>query len=177
MDPRVRFEGLYRMHAGAVLAFARRRVAGSAAEDVVSEVFLITWRRLEDVPEQPLPWLLGVARRVLANRRRAEGRTSALHKRLADEQTIPEPVEVTSPAPSSSLLAALARLSERDQEVLTLVAWDGLDRVQAARVLGISTGALAVRLHRARGRLIRQRDLIEGHRADSSKPTSATEAV
>jgi RNA polymerase sigma-70 factor (ECF subfamily) len=74
VDPRVRFEELYRTHAGAVLAFAHRRAAEDVAEDVLSEVFLVAWRRLEDVPEQPLPWLLGVARRVLANRRRAESR-------------------------------------------------------------------------------------------------------
>jgi RNA polymerase sigma-70 factor (ECF subfamily) len=161
VEPRVRFEELYRTHADAVLAFARRRADAGVAEDVLSEVFLIAWRRLEDVPEQPLPWLLGVARRVLANRRRAESRTSAPHKRLADEQIIVEGAGVTATAPSSTLLTALALLSERDREVLMLVAWDGLDRAQAAKVLGITTGALAVRLHRARSRLVKQRDLIE----------------
>jgi RNA polymerase sigma-70 factor (ECF subfamily) len=175
VEPRVRFEELYRTHAGAVLAFARRRAVAAVAEDVLSEVFLIAWRRLEDIPEQPLPWLLGVARRVLANRRRAESRTSALHKRLADEQKmIVEGAGVTATPPSSTLLAALASLSERDREVLMFIAWDGLDRAQAAKVLGITTGAPAVRLHRARRRLVKQRDLIEGHQPDSSTERSAT---
>jgi RNA polymerase sigma factor (sigma-70 family) len=77
---------------------------------------------------------------------------------------------------SSTLVAALALLSERDQEVLVLVAWDGLDRAQAAEVLGISAGAFAVRLHRARRRLIKQRALIEGHQRDSNKQSAAMEA-
>jgi RNA polymerase sigma-70 factor (ECF subfamily) len=36
------------------------------APDVVAETFLVAWRRLDDVPADPLPWLYGVARRVLA---------------------------------------------------------------------------------------------------------------
>ncbi len=71
---RVQFEQLYRQHAGAVLAYARRRTTQEAADDAVAEVFLIAWRRVDDVPAEPLPWLLGVARRVLANQRRGERR-------------------------------------------------------------------------------------------------------
>jgi RNA polymerase sigma-70 factor (ECF subfamily) len=82
----------------------------------------------------------------------------------------------TATVPSSTLLAALASLSEHDREVLMLIAWDGLDRAHAAKVLGITTGALAVRLHRARRRLAKQRDLIEGHQRDSTKRPEATEA-
>lgn len=50
-------------------------------------------------------------------------------------------------------MRALGCLSRLDQEVLLLVAWDGFDRVQAARVLGITPGLFSVRLHRARRRL------------------------
>ena len=51
VDPRVRFEELYRSNAGVVLAFVRRRAHEGGAEDGLSEGFLIAWRRLEDVPE------------------------------------------------------------------------------------------------------------------------------
>jgi DNA-directed RNA polymerase specialized sigma24 family protein len=50
---------------------------------------------------------------------------------------------------------ALGSLSERDQELLLLVAWDRLEREQAAKVLGVRAGAFAVRLHRARRRFAR----------------------
>jgi RNA polymerase sigma-70 factor (ECF subfamily) len=53
------------------------------------------------------------------------------------------------------LAAALATLSERDREALTLVAWDGLEHRVAASVMGCSTGAFTVRVHRARQKLER----------------------
>jgi RNA polymerase sigma-70 factor (ECF subfamily) len=58
MEARDYFEALYAEHAGTVRAFARRRVAAGDADDVVAEVFLAAWRRLSDVPSEPLPWLL-----------------------------------------------------------------------------------------------------------------------
>ncbi|HWF23902.1 MAG TPA: sigma factor [Solirubrobacteraceae bacterium] len=63
VDARETFERLYREHAGRVKAYGLRRVGSEAAADeVVSDVFLVVWRRLDDVPDDPLPWLLGVAR-------------------------------------------------------------------------------------------------------------------
>jgi RNA polymerase sigma-70 factor (ECF subfamily) len=48
---------------------------------------------------------------------------------------------------------ALCALSDRDREILLLVAWDGLEPARVARALGVRPGAFAVRLHRARRRL------------------------
>ena len=79
MDRQARFEQLYRAHAGAVRAYAVRRARSDAiADDVVSDVFLVVWRRLDDVPDRPVPWLLLIARRALANRRRSGRRAAAL---------------------------------------------------------------------------------------------------
>jgi len=49
-----------------VRSYAARRAGLDAADDVVAEVFLTAWRRIDDLPDDPLPWLLGVTRRVLA---------------------------------------------------------------------------------------------------------------
>jgi RNA polymerase sigma-70 factor (ECF subfamily) len=49
--------------------------------------------------------------------------------------------------------AALAQLSARDREVLTLSAWYELSAAEAAQALGCSPAAYNVRLHRARHRL------------------------
>ncbi len=49
----------------------------------MAETFLVAWRRLDDVPADALPWLYGVARRVLANERRSAGRRAALEQRVA----------------------------------------------------------------------------------------------
>ena len=65
MEAQARFEALYREHGGAVRRYVRRRAEAQSADDVVADVFVVAWRRLSDIPDDPLPWLLGVARRVL----------------------------------------------------------------------------------------------------------------
>jgi DNA-directed RNA polymerase specialized sigma24 family protein len=133
---RIRFEALYGAHCGAVRAFVHRRVAPEVADDVVSEVFVIAWRRLDQAPPDALPWLLGIARGVLANQRRGEARRLALHDRLAASAVARVEHGPGSSGGESEVIRALGSLSERDQELLLLVAWDGLDRAQAAGVLG-----------------------------------------
>jgi RNA polymerase sigma-70 factor (ECF subfamily) len=81
----LRFELLYAKHAPAVKAYVLRRAGASTADDVVAEVFVVCWRRFEEIPVDPLPWLLGVARRVLSTQRRGERRRGALHERLAGQ--------------------------------------------------------------------------------------------
>jgi RNA polymerase sigma-70 factor (ECF subfamily) len=155
MGSRTRFEAVYRAHCGAVRAFVHRRVAAAAADDVVSEVFVIAWRRLDQAPPDELPWLLGIARGVLANQRRGDARRLALRDRLAASAVAGIDHGSGSSGGESEVLIAFGSLSQRDQELLLLVAWDGLDRAQAASVLGIGTTAFSVRLHRARRRLER----------------------
>jgi RNA polymerase sigma-70 factor, ECF subfamily len=157
VDDHARFERLYQSHAGAVLTFARRRTSPNEAEDVVAEVFLAAWRRLEEVPADPLPWLLGIARGVLSNRRRGAARSSALDTRLR-EVAPTGPVGDEAWTPDGRVLRALRTLAPSDQELLLLVAWEQLNRRQVAEVLGTSAGTVAVRLHRARRRLARALD-------------------
>lgn len=144
-------EDLFRAHAGAVLTFARRRVPPADAEDVVAEVFLVAWRRREEVPADALPWLFGVARRVIANRRRGEARRGALVSRLTEGGALPAGAYASEQVDAGAL-RALESLSDRDREILLLVAWEGLGRAAIASVLGVSRGAVAVRLLRAKRR-------------------------
>jgi RNA polymerase sigma-70 factor (ECF subfamily) len=152
VQPQAQFEQLYREYADRVHAYALRRTTPSAADDVVAEVFLVVWRRLHKVPAEPLPWLLGVARRVLANRRRTESRAAALHQRLSAHERPDEPA-THSPEVDDLVKRALADLDERDRELLMLIAWEGLRVNEAAQVLGVRSNTLSVRLHRARQRL------------------------
>lgn len=154
MGSRVQFEELFRLYAGAVRTYAARRGCVDDAEDVVAEVFVVAWRKLDKLPEDPLPWLLAVARRVLANRRRGDARRVALQDRLSGELSTSQGTEGL-PAVDGAVALALAALDERDRELLLLVAWDGLRHADAARVLGLRTGTLTVRLHRARRRFAR----------------------
>jgi RNA polymerase sigma-70 factor, ECF subfamily len=156
-DDRERFERLYRENFRAVLRFAVTRIDPERAKDVAAETFLVAWRRLDDVPAEPRPWLLGVARRVIAGQYRTETRREALTVRMkATQGRGGEPADLAGTlADRDEVLTAFAALGERDREVLQLVAWDGLDAVDAADVLGVTRLAFAVRLHRARRRLER----------------------
>jgi RNA polymerase sigma-70 factor (ECF subfamily) len=149
VERRRRLEALFAGHAAAVRAYAARRVPAAEVDDVTSDVFVVVWRRLEDVPQDALPWLLACARRVVANRRRSRRRQAALHARLSRETR----GAVLPAGRDSSLGEALASLSAGDREVLMLVAWEGLEPRRAAVVAGCSPRAFAMRLHRARRRL------------------------
>lgn len=152
-DPEARFRALFEQHRRAVLAYARRRVDADAAAEVVADTFLVAWRRLDAVPADPLPWLYGVARKVIANRRRAQRRSIAVAERVARETAAAAPAPDELIGGAFALRAALAVLSERDREALRLVAWEGLEPADAARAAGCSRATFAVRLHRARRRL------------------------
>ena len=149
MADEAQFERLYRAHASSVRAYARRRLTSDGlADDVVSDVFLVVWRRLDEVPPQPLPWLYGIARRALANRRRGDARATALRTRIASERRDAEADAGDDPR----VLQALGQLSPADRELLLLVAWEGLEPAELAQALDARPGTIAVRLHRARRR-------------------------
>ena len=155
-----RFQDIYQRHRGAVAAYARRRAPAELAEDAVAETFLVCWRRLDRVPDDALPWLYAVARKTLANQRRAAARqtTAATPERSADTPAVHEdPV----------LGVAFSRLSEPDREVLRLIAWEGLSLSEAATVVGCSVVACRVRFHRAKRRLSAHLDELE---ADAAAP-------
>jgi RNA polymerase sigma-70 factor (ECF subfamily) len=149
-----RFERIFTDCYDAVFRYAARRVAAEAVQDVVSETFLVAWRRHGELKGDPIPWLLGIARRVAANQRRSGARRDALEQRLR-VQPVSAATGHEVAGHDRRLATALEALGERDREALMLVVWDGLEHRDAARVMGCSTGALAVRVHRARRRLAR----------------------
>jgi RNA polymerase sigma-70 factor (ECF subfamily) len=149
-----RFTALFDAHREAVRAYVWRRDP-ELADDVTAEAFLVCWRRLDAVPAEPLPWLIGVARNIRLNHRRGELRRGRVAGRLRSE-----PVVSRDPAAAvgerDAIQAALRSLGERDREVLLLTAWDRLDRDAVALVLGCTRANVAVRLLRARRRLARE---------------------
>jgi RNA polymerase sigma-70 factor (ECF subfamily) len=148
---RAQFEALFTAYYPAVLAYGRRRVEAVAAADMAAATFEVAWRRLDEVPgDHPLPWLYGVARRLLANAWRGDDRRQRLRRELP---VLPHPDTAEAVTDASVARHALARLRPDDRELLMLVAWDGLDAEAAARSLGISLPTFTVRLHRARRRL------------------------
>jgi RNA polymerase sigma-70 factor (ECF subfamily) len=162
-DPRdvERFRTLFEAHWTAVERYARRRVEAHSSADVAAEVFAIAWRRRADLPVDVLPWLYGVARRVVSNHRRAARRAAQLVDRLGAALPSADAPPLDDLGSSERVLETLAfetafkRLSEGDQEVLALITWEGLDARRAAVALGCSVGAVTMRITRARRRLRR----------------------
>src|ERR1700759_4552885 len=111
VDRRGAFEELFAAHYWAVRGYVVRRAPSAAVEDVVAETFLVAWRRAGTIRDDPLPWLLGVARRVLANQQRSERRRGALTDRLQGLRLGQAPDWEPPPAMSDELAAAVARLS------------------------------------------------------------------
>jgi len=149
-----RFTRLVREQTPAVGNYLRRRLyplTSSDLDDLVEETMLVVWRRLNDVPlGSELPWMLGVARNVLRNARRAKNRRSAF------EATLQPPSNDSSAEDhviaDTTVREALARMNDDDREVLLLHVWDGLDTHALGALLVISTNAAAVRLSRAQHR-------------------------
>jgi RNA polymerase sigma-70 factor (ECF subfamily) len=156
----LRLEKVFDDHAAAVRAYARRRTDPASADDAVGEVFAIAWRRLDDLPDEPLGWLFGCARRVLAHQQRRARRDNALTARLSSGLGEPPPVG------DQRLADALMSLTESDRETLLLTAWEGLSPTEAAAALGCSRNAYTVRLHRARRRLAAALNREEHQRSD-----------
>jgi RNA polymerase sigma-70 factor, ECF subfamily len=147
-----RFEELFGSYGADIVAYCGWRTgSASDAQDAVAEVFLIAWRRLDDLPEGDGAriWLYATARRVIANQRRSIRRRIALQERLARE-----PVSAAE-GPSgldATVREALSRLGPRDREVLLLAEWEGLSPAEIAAVIGCQPVTARGRLHRARRR-------------------------
>jgi RNA polymerase sigma factor (sigma-70 family) len=164
---------LYERHAPAVHRYALRRSDTDTAEEVTAQVFLVAWRRREQLPDEPLPWLYGVARRVLADQRRGASRRLRLRDRLEGQTVGAATGDDASAAagadlelPDRDLAGALNRLSLPDREALLLCYWEELEPAQIGRVMGCSRAAATVRLHRARGRLRKALDAPGTQHAD-----------
>ncbi|MDJ0792391.1 MAG: sigma-70 family RNA polymerase sigma factor [Acidimicrobiia bacterium] len=162
-----RFRALYDEHFRDVLAYCMRRVPADDAYDAANEVFAIAWQRIVDVPagDAARPWLYVVARRVVYRRRRSHKRFQHLTERIADEQheSPPQPEAiVVRRAEYDDVLAAAARLSRIDREVLALPAWEGLSHREIAEVLGCSISAVDQRLVRAKRRLAKRYRALHG---------------
>jgi RNA polymerase sigma-70 factor (ECF subfamily) len=174
---RLLFEQLVNETRADLLAYALRRSATPEdAADVISETYLIAWRKLENIPpgDSARLWLFGVAANVLRRGAERHRSSEALIARLRAE-----PPDTTQIDPLTredrtirALRAGLASLPPKDREILTLTAWEGLTPKQIAAVTGLPTGIVRVRLHRARSRLRRRLSCTQTTTLDTERAIS-----
>ena len=162
-----------------LVAYARRRTGDvSEADDIVAEVFTTVWRRRHDgdpnqpTPSPPLPWLYGIAANVIRNHRRSTARRLRLVDRLESQpgRHQHDPADLAA----ETLRDALDDLPFDDQELLRLIAWEGLSHSEIAAALGISTNAVGVRAHRARKRLQAELDARDAAPQHPERPRTDT---
>jgi RNA polymerase sigma-70 factor (ECF subfamily) len=162
-----RFELLFRTHRNRILTYLLRRTESKQdAADLLAETFLIAWRKLEDIPagDGERLWLYGVARRVLANYRRHERVENTLAGELrAQMATHAEQHFGLEASPLDDIITdSLNTLSLADRELIELSAWEHLTPAEIARVVGMKSGTVRVRLHRIR-RALAGHLLAAGH--------------
>ncbi|OKJ15779.1 RNA polymerase sigma factor [Kitasatospora sp. CB01950] len=149
-------EDLYEAHADRVMGYLLHRADRETAQEIVSETFLLAWRKQHAVPDDAddaLPWLLAAARRLLANRVRSDLRHQALAERIrATPDSTPPTAFEDRVGDREQVFQVLMHLAETDREVLLLTGWYDLTAQQAAKALGCTRAAYALRLHRARRR-------------------------
>ncbi|MHA7245634.1 RNA polymerase sigma factor [Arthrobacter tecti] len=143
------FAAVHREHRERVLHFIHRRISSrEAADELTNDVFRIAWQRQADVGEVTPAWLLTVARNVIGNEYRRRERAQHLMERVRESVVIA--ARRGHGAQQQAVADALLRLREKDREILLLAYWDDLSIAEIAEVLGCSSPAAKVRLHRAR---------------------------
>lgn len=152
------FADLYESHRSAVWLYCRRRVGVDRADDVMSDVFLTVWRRINEAPSvhDALPWLYRISYLTVSNHWRSAGRKKRLESKVATVPVAPPEALVDQLVVREEVrqvVDLLHRLKPSDSEVLMLAAWEHLDTGQIASVLNISSDAAKQRLSRARKRL------------------------
>ncbi|MGB4779592.1 RNA polymerase sigma factor [Microbacterium sp.] len=156
------FASIYDRHAPAIYRYASQRLGDHAAEDVMSETFLVAFEKragydLDVVDARP--WLLGIATRLMRKHVRLEAR--AWKGMVADvaAQLAPDVIEQAGARLDAArltrrLASALRKLSASDRDTLLLYAWGDLDYAGVAAALDVPIGTVRSRLNRAR-RLLR----------------------
>jgi RNA polymerase sigma-70 factor (ECF subfamily) len=106
------FDVVYRRHRRAVATYVARRMGADGVEDVTAEVFVRAFRAraaYTPVHDSALPWLLGIASRVLSEQRRRERRRLQPLERLQRERPR-GPVDTEGTDLGADLVGALRRL-------------------------------------------------------------------
>jgi RNA polymerase sigma factor (sigma-70 family) len=174
------FEELYRDTRLDVLVYVTRRSKNPEdAADVLAETYRIAWQKLGTMPTggQARAWLFGVARNELLKGATRRRKHAALTERLADELRLSRSSDWPTDDRADRVRTVLQTLSERDREILTLTAWEGLTPREIAVVVGTSANVVRVRLHRARSQLKLQLVSLTAQRTRFARETNAESHV
>ena len=174
-DDEARFVEVYQRYFRHIHAYCARRTSGPAVADAVADVFLVTWKRIDQIPDGDavLPWLYAVAYRVLSHQWRHKARSRRLVEKLrglAEVEVLSPDVLLVRSEEYRVVLQASSRLRRIDQEILRLTLWEELPHAEVAVVLGIDATAVKQRAYRARQNLATEyQKLTEGRQPPAAR--------
>jgi RNA polymerase sigma factor (sigma-70 family) len=163
-DPAL-FAEVFDRHHGELYRYLRRQVGTDVAADLAAETFVTAFARRGTYRPQSTdarPWLYGIAHNLLRNHRRQQRRRLSAYARHGAEPVADMAAEAEfaladaradSVAVTARLEQVLARMPDRDREVLQLFAWADMSYAEVAQALGIPLGTVRSRLNRARREL------------------------
>lgn len=162
IDDAEAFSTIFERHVRPVGAYISRRLGSDAASDVLSETFLVAFRRrasFDRAFESARPWLLGIATRLIKKQRATEAQQWRSLQAQAGATTIGDHPHAEAEERLDAALAVrelgprIAALSAKDRDTLLLYAWGDLSYEQIAAALGVPVGTVRSRLNRVRQRL------------------------
>jgi len=153
------WETLVRQNQEAVFRLAYLILGDPAdADDVAQETFIRAYQALNrfDLTRSLRPWLFSIAANTARNRLRSVGRyLSALNRFLRADPTTITPTPPPEINEATTLWQAVRRLNEMDQQVIYVRYFSGLSESETSQALGIPSGTVKSRTHRALERLRR----------------------
>lgn len=157
------FAELFDRHARTVGGYAARRLGRDAGEDVLSETFLVAFARRKSFDtswDSALPWLYGIASRLIRKHRAKEAKhfRSSVASAHREEHISHGDLEATvarldAEISTRELAPRIAALSAKERETLLLYAWGDLTYEEVAVALGVPVGTVRSRMNRVRTRL------------------------
>lgn len=156
-----RFGEIYDAYFVEIHKYVERRLGRDIADDLAAETFLVAFRqreRYDTTRGDARPWLYGIATNLMRRHRRREvaGYKALARAGAADATEVHDDrldARLAALALRPRILAALARLSPGDRDVVLLIAVAELSHQETAQALGIPYGTVGSRLNRARRKL------------------------
>ena len=157
------FAELFDRHAGALGGYAARRLGPDAGQDILSETFLVAFARrasFDSTWESALPWLYGIASRLIRKHRATEAKyfRSSVELSGREEHVSHGDLDATiarldAELSTRELAPSIAALPAKERETLLLYAWGDLTYEEIAAALGVPVGTVRSRMNRVRTKL------------------------
>ncbi|WP_427017063.1 RNA polymerase sigma factor [Pseudarthrobacter sp. P1] len=152
------FGELYDRHASAIYRYAARRAGDFAADDVMSETFLVAFERRNTFDNgigDARPWLFGIATNLLRRHHRAEAKILRVLAKAGLREEAAEDLgriaeQVDAQATVGRIAKKLKSMAAIDRETILLYAWADLTYEGIALAMGVPVGTVRSRMNRAR---------------------------